>query len=133
MRSYEKMPQGELGLLQRSLGRNWTLAVRVELATDPSTSDWPNEDFAAITPSVAVLVDGAGSPGGRDTGCTHGVAWYAATLAAHLAAGATGNRTPLANVLANAITQVSRSHEPTCDLTHPGTPSATAIVVRVTG
>lgn len=106
--------------------------MRVSLVTDPSAPDWPNEDFAAITPGVAVLVDGAGSPGGRDTGCVHGVAWYAATLGAHLAAGATANRRPLTDVLADAITQVTRSHSTTCDLAHPGTPSATAIAVRAT-
>jgi hypothetical protein len=107
--------------------------VRVSLATDPSTLDWPNEDFATITPSVAVLVDGAGSPGGRETGCVHGVAWYARTLGAHLAASATDTPASLADVLADAISQVSRMHSGICDLDHPGTPSATAILVRAAG
>jgi hypothetical protein len=107
--------------------------VRVSLTTDPSTPTWPNEDFAALTPGVAVLIDGAGSPGGRDTGCAHCVAWYARTLGAHLAAGATGNRGRLAEVLANGISQVSQAHAGTCDLDHPGTPSATVIPVRTTG
>lgn len=107
--------------------------MRVSLATDPSTPDWPNEDFAAVTPQVAVLIDGAGSPGGRDTGCVHGVAWYARTLGAHLAASATGNRMPLNEVLANGISQVRQLHAGTCDLDHPGTPSATAILVRANG
>jgi hypothetical protein len=107
--------------------------VRVSLATDPSTADWPNEDFAAVTPGVAVLIDGAGSPGGRETGCVHGVAWYARTLGAHLAASATGTTTRLTDVLAHAISQVSQMHASTCDLGHPGTPSATVILVRATG
>lgn len=107
--------------------------MRVSLATDPSKADRPNEDFAAVAPGVAVLVDGAGSPKGRETGCVHGVAWYARTLGAQLAAGATGNRTPLADVLASGISEVSRMHADTCDLAHPGTPSATAILVRATG
>jgi hypothetical protein len=107
--------------------------VLVSLATDPSVPDWPNEDFTAVTPDVAVLVDGAGSPGGRENGCVHGVAWYAATLGACLAAGATGTQTPLADVLADAIRQVSQAHTGTCDLSHANTPSATAILVRATG
>lgn len=107
--------------------------MRVSLATDPSTPDWPNEDFAAVTPGVAVLVDGAGSPGGRETGCVHGVAWYARNLGTHLAALATGTTTPLADVLADAIRQVSWLHASTCDLDHPGSPSATAILVRAAG
>lgn len=107
--------------------------MRVSLATDPSAPDWPNEDFAAIAPGVAVLVDGAGSPGGRETGCVHGVAWYARTLGAHLAASATGTTMPLADVLAHVISQVGQMHSGTCDLDHPGTPSATAILVRAAG
>ena len=107
--------------------------MRVSLATDPSTPDWPNEDFAAVTPRVAVLIDGAGSPGGRETGCAHGVAWYARTLGAHLAASATGTRTPLTQVLANVINEVSQMHAGTCDLDHPGTPSATVVLVRAAG
>ena len=109
------------------------LNLQVTLATDPSTADWPNEDFAVITPGVAVLIDGAGSPAGRSTGCLHGVAWYARTLGAHLAASAAGTMAPLADVLADAISQVSQMHAATCDLDHPGTPSATAILVRATG
>lgn len=80
-----------------------------------------------------MLVDGAGSPGGRETGCEHGVAWYAATLGGLLAAGATCTRTPLTEVLADGINNVCWAHCDTCDLTHPGTPSATAILVRATG
>jgi len=107
--------------------------VRVSLATDSSTRDWPNEDFAAITPGVAVLIDGAGSPGGRETGCVHGVAWYARTLGAHLAASAVVTSTALADVLADSISQVSAMHSGTCDLHHPGTPSATVVLVRTNG
>jgi hypothetical protein len=106
------------------------VTVRVSLVTDPSAPDWPNEDFAAITPGTAVLIDGAGSPGGRETGCVHGVAWYARTLGGLLAAGATGSRGPLADVLAEGISQVSQMHASTCDLAHPGTPSATVIIAR---
>lgn len=49
--------------------------MRVVLATDPATLRWPNEDFAAVAPGAAVLLDGATTfPRGADTGCVHGVA-----------------------------------------------------------
>jgi len=55
--------------------------MQVTLATDPGTPGWPNEDFAAVAPGAAVLLDGATTfPRGTDTGCVHGVAWYARTL-----------------------------------------------------
>lgn len=80
-----------------------------------------------------MLIDGAGSPGGRDTGCLHGVAWYARTLGAHLTASAAGTSAALADVLADGIGQVSQMHVGTCDLDHPGTPSATVVLARATG
>ena len=57
----------------------------VTLASDPGTPGWPNEDFSAVAPGAAVLLDGATTfPRGADTGCIHGVAWYARTLGATL-------------------------------------------------
>jgi hypothetical protein len=107
--------------------------LRVSLATDPSSPDWPNEDFAAVTPGTAVLIDGAGSPGGRDTGCLHGVAWYARTLGGHIIAAASGTACPLPQVLATAIEQVRDDHSGTCDLDDPATPSGTVIIARQHG
>ena len=43
--------------------------MRVTLATDPGTAGWPNEDFAAVAPGAAVLLDGATTPRGASTGC----------------------------------------------------------------
>jgi hypothetical protein len=56
------------------------LIVRAVLATAPVSPQVENEDFAAVTPSAAVLLDGAGTPAGLETGCVHGIAWYARTL-----------------------------------------------------
>jgi hypothetical protein len=102
----------------------------VLLATEPGTPDWPNEDFAAVAPGVAVLLDGAGSPHGRDGGCVHGVAWYARTLGGLLTAGVAEAGRPLREVLERGIEQVCAMHVGTCDLGHPATPSATVIMVR---
>jgi hypothetical protein len=104
----------------------------VTLASDPGTPGWPNEDYACVAPDAAVLLDGATTvPRHADTGCEHGVAWYARTLGTALLAGITAEpRPPLAGALADAIAQVRDQHEGTCDLTHPATPAATVTAVR---
>lgn len=103
-----------------------------ELATDPGTPGWPNEDFAVIAPGAAVLLDGCTTtPRGADTGCLHGVAWYARTLGTDLLAAITAEpRVPLAEALAAAIEQVRDRHKGTCDLTVRTTPAATVTAVR---
>lgn len=104
--------------------------MRVLLASEPSAAGRPNEDFAAVVPGAAVLLDGAGFPASQETGCVHGVAWYAHTLGALLAAGASAETMPLRELLGRAIEQVSQMHSGTCDLRHPATPQATVIIVR---
>jgi Protein phosphatase 2C len=107
--------------------------MRVMLATDPGTPGWPNEDFAAIAPGAAVLLDGATTPRGVNTGCVHGVAWYARTLGTTLLAAITAEpHIPLSQALADAIGAVRARHEHTCDLACPATPAATVTAVRAT-
>ncbi len=79
---------------------------------------------------MAVLLDGAGTPGGSDTGCEHGVAWYARTLGGLVLAAAREPAVPLTDALADGIEQVRLMHVSSCDLGHPGTPSATVLVAR---
>jgi hypothetical protein len=106
--------------------------MRLTLATEPGTPGWPNEDFAAIGPGAAVLLDGATTvPREADTGCVHGVAWYARSLGTALLAGITGEpRASLVAALADAIAQVRDLHEDSCDLANPITPAATVTAVR---
>jgi hypothetical protein len=106
--------------------------VRAVLATAPVGPHIENEDFAAVTPTAAVLLDGAGTPAGADTGCVHGVAWFARTLGTNLLAQMTadGDAT-LADCLHAAIGAVRSLHGPTCDLEHIGSPSATVVAVRI--
>ncbi|WP_436785943.1 integrase [Yinghuangia sp. YIM S10712] len=106
----------------------------VRSATLPANHHAVNEDFTAATPSAAVLLDGAGTPSGLDTGCVHGVAWFARTLGAMLLAEITGNEErSLADCLATAIDDVADRHASTCDLENPLTPSATVVAVRLRG
>jgi hypothetical protein len=102
------------------------------LATEPGTPGWPNEDFAAVAPGAAVLLDGATTmPRDADTGCEHGVAWYARTLGTELLAAITASPpVPLADALAAAIAEVVARHGGRCDLAKPATPAATVTAVR---
>lgn len=106
--------------------------MRVELATEPGTPGWPNEDFAAAGPGAAVLLDGCTTtPRGASTGCVHGVAWYARTLGGALLALISAEPViPLAEALATAIEQVRASHAGSCDLGSPLTPAATVLAAR---
>ncbi|MGH3405630.1 MAG: protein phosphatase 2C domain-containing protein [Streptosporangiaceae bacterium] len=106
--------------------------TRVVLATAAGTPGWPNEDFCAVAPEAAVLLDGATTmPRGTPTGCRHGVAWYARTLGSTLLAALVGEPdTGLADALAAAIGDVRDRHAGTCDLDNPATPAATVTAVR---
>jgi hypothetical protein len=106
--------------------------VRATLATEPGTPGWPNEDFAAVAPGAAVLLDGATTmPRDAVTGCEHGVAWYARSLGTALLAAITASPVvPLADGLAGAIEEVRDRHADRCDLTRPATPAATVTAVR---
>jgi len=107
--------------------------MRVVLATDPGTPGWPNEDFAAVAPGAAVLLDGCTTwPPGAQTGCVHGVAWYARTLGGLLLSMITADPpVSLAEALAAAIAAVRDWHEDICDLSNPATPASTVTAVRV--
>ncbi|WP_017587919.1 protein phosphatase 2C domain-containing protein [Nocardiopsis ganjiahuensis] len=100
------------------------------VATAPGRPDHPNEDFAAVTATAAVLLDGVSAPVHPDNGCSHGVSWHTRRLGALLLAGADAGAS-LREALAEAITAVSAAHEGTCDLGNQQTPSATVVAVRV--
>ncbi|GAB3453742.1 protein phosphatase 2C domain-containing protein [Streptomonospora sediminis] len=102
------------------------------LATDPAKPDRPNEDFAAVGTNAAVLLDGAGTPPGTESGCVHGVAWYSHTLGG-LLLGALASGDSLAGALVASIERVNRLHADTCDLKHSDTPSSTVVALRWDG
>jgi hypothetical protein len=104
--------------------------VRIGIASEQGRGA-VNEDRAGAGADWAFVVDGATAPSGLDSGCVHGVRWFADRLAAGLAAGlAAEERRPLPDVLAAAIASARRAHGPGCDLDHPDSPSATVAVVR---
>ncbi len=103
------------------------------LGTLPAEPDQQNEDFAAVAPGAAVLLDGAGVAG-AETGCVHGIAWFSSTLGGLLLGNIAGDPArPLADCLADAIRSVRSLHEDTCDLTYRASPTSTVVAVRVGG
>jgi hypothetical protein len=85
------------------------------------------------TPEAVVLLDGAGTPAGSESGCSHGVAWYSRMLGSTLLASMTQSTGTLAEILGEGIKAVTSMHDFTCDLTHAGSPSATVVMLRRTG
>lgn len=104
--------------------------MRATFATEAGNPHKPNEDWALVSPGLAVVLDGATAR--TDTGCVHGVAWFAHQLGAAVVANAAVRAANLAGCLASAIDRVARLH-PQCDLAHPGTPSAAVGMVRIAG
>lgn len=100
--------------------------MRATLETVPGGADKPSEDWAAAVSGLAVVLDGGTAR--TETGCVHGVSWFAHQLGAALVATAASSAS-LAECLSAAIGRVAALH-PECDLSHPGTPSAAVGVVR---
>ncbi|GAA4182630.1 hypothetical protein GCM10022252_08830 [Streptosporangium oxazolinicum] len=106
--------------------------MRLSLATEPAYADRPNKGFVGATPDAIVLLDGAGAPADPETGCSHGVAWYSHTLGSTLLAGVTQSADSLTAILAAGIEATASMHDFCCDLSHPGSPSATVVMLRRT-
>jgi hypothetical protein len=103
----------------------------VSTATEPGRVGYDNDDFVAASHNTIVLLDGAGTPAGSDSGCRHGVAWYSPHLGTRLLNLATEQLgMPLTHLLYMAIKAVGHPHRHQCDLSHPGSPSATVVIAR---
>jgi hypothetical protein len=104
--------------------------MHAALATQAGSPDAANEDWAGVlAPGLAVVLDGLSAPDGTGTGCRHGTPWFVSQLGPRVLAQAADPARSLADALAEAIRQVASLH-PGCDLTHPGTPSATVVLLR---
>ncbi len=103
----------------------------VAFATIPAKPDQANEDFVAATTDAVVLLDGAGTPVGSESGCIHGVTWFVRQLGTALLSSLTTSDDPdLVQCLAASIREVHALHVDTCDLAHPGSPSATVAALK---
>jgi hypothetical protein len=105
--------------------------MQVAFATQPAPGSTVNEDFIAATDRVVVLLDGASVPQGLEIGCRHGTAWYVARLGSRLLDQLTDQPDQLlTDALASAIQAVANLHVNTCQLDHPGGPSAAVALLR---
>lgn len=106
--------------------------MRSALGTLPGSSR-PNEDFVAATDSLVAVLDGATTPGHLETGCGHGTRWFSHALGAEIVHRLiTEPGLTLADGLAAAIKSLAERHSATCDIAHPGHPSATVALLRET-
>jgi hypothetical protein len=103
------------------------------IASVPGSPARDNEDFAAAAPGALVVLDGAASPAGLPSGCSHSVAWYARTLGGLYVGKLADTGQTLADALAASIARVNALHADTCDLASPHSPSAAVAAVRVHG
>ncbi|MDT3400656.1 protein phosphatase 2C domain-containing protein [Streptomyces sp. B1866] len=87
-----------------------------------------NEDWVSATRELIIVLDGATAR--TDTGCVHGVSWYAKNLGSAIEEFAQDADLPLKEVLRKAICRVAGLHSE-CDLKHPGSPSAAVAIVRL--
>ena len=100
-------------------------------ATEPGSADRPNEDWVAVSPNVAVVLDGVTVFKEVETGCSHGTPWYVTELGTRLLAAASDDEIPLQSALERAIGSVANIHADVCDLDQIGAPSAAVAVVRI--
>jgi hypothetical protein len=99
--------------------------MQIATASEPGSPDKPNEDGVVATADMAAVLDGATVR--TATGCIHGVPWYVENLAGALIK---HKELPPAEALAEAIAETAAAHRDTCQLDHPGTPSAALAVIQ---
>jgi Protein phosphatase 2C len=105
--------------------------IDVHAASWPGQATRPNEDAYLCLDDLVVVADGATALPSLRNGCVHGSRWYARQLVAHAALAHTGSpELPLTDVLGEAIRSTTAAHAGTCDTAHPGTPSATVVMLR---
>lgn len=107
--------------------------MHVAMATSAADPDQSNEDFIGVVPNAAVLLDGAGISG-IESICCHGVAWYTHRLGGTLLGRLSlDDGQDLTALLGEAVDQVADAHRRTCDIADPSSPSATVLILRLSG
>lgn len=115
----------------RAGGGGHTVGMQLQLAGEARRPGRESEDFAAASPEALVLLDGASSPAGLESGCRHGTAWYVRRLGVHLLARLTDRvDRSIAECLADAIVETAALHGGRCDLAHRNTPAAMVVAAR---
>lgn len=105
--------------------------LNVQIESWPGSPDRPNEDWAAASDDVVVVLDGAGIPKELPTGCTHSVEWFVQSLGPSLLRHGADRSQSLITALELGITDTRRLHDHQCDLSNPNSPSATVVLLRI--
>ncbi|GHH37493.1 hypothetical protein GCM10017774_26280 [Lentzea cavernae] len=100
--------------------------MRTQMATEAGRTTAPSEDRALVGPNLLAVLDGVTAK--PETGCAHGVGWFADQLSAEILRFA--HLEPAA-ALAEAIKHAAELHVSTCDLDHPDSPSVAVAVVQI--
>jgi hypothetical protein len=100
-------------------------------ATEPGTRDSPNEDWVAVSPTTAIVLDGVTVFKEFQIGCIHGTPWYVNKLGTRFLAAAADQNTSLRSALRTAISSVADIHSSVCDLEQIGAPSAAVAALRI--
>ncbi len=104
----------------------------MRVASLPGSAGRANEDAYALLPDLLVVADGATAPATLGDGCVHGPAWYANRLVDQVVVAHTDDPSAKpSDVLAEAIGRTTAAHSGTCDIAHPGTPSATVAMLAI--
>ncbi|HUQ54291.1 protein phosphatase 2C domain-containing protein [Lentzea sp.] len=101
--------------------------MRTQMATEAGRTTAPSEDRALVGPNLLAVLDGVTAK--PETGCGHGVGWFADQLSAEILRVA--HLEPAA-ALRQAIAQAAELHDGTCDLDHPDSPSVAVALVQIT-
>lgn len=104
--------------------------MQISHATQAAPDAPANEDCVVTGPDFAVVLDGATTAPGIDTGCIHDVPWLVARLAGELARLLLTESESLPDTLAAAIDGGMKLHAGTCDLTNPDSPASTVAIIR---
>lgn len=105
--------------------------MRASIATEAASAHRPNEDFAAVSSTLAVLLDGAPVPADAAAPCPHDARWFSRTLGTRLLVELSAEPPVwIAEGVARAIDAVATSHAETCRLDDEAHPSATIAILR---
>jgi hypothetical protein len=105
--------------------------MRASIATEAAAPNHPNEDFAAVTSTLAVILDGAAIPATAAAQCPHDTRWFSRTLGTQLLI-ELGSEPPvwIAEGVARAIDVVASRHATTCEIDDATHPAATIAILR---
>lgn len=109
-------------------------SIETSAYTETSPTHEINEDLVLAGQNFVIVLDGATPPAGLDSGCIHDVPWLVRSLALQLADQLMADEEiGLPTALEAAIRRVCKSHENTCDLSNPNSPSSTVALLRRRG